>query len=110
MKNQTVQTLINDVTAADVINASGAMSKRDQNKHVSEELYLDIISFMGVLYKMGFDDCVDNDVLFVEMLNESGFRTLQGHEFTNVSYRNFMKRMSEDAKIAVKNTLKGEYV
>ncbi|NQX83971.1 MAG: hypothetical protein HRS57_02130 [Mycoplasmataceae bacterium] len=84
------------------------MPKREQNKHINEELYLDIISFMSILYKMGFDECVDNDVLFVEMLNESGFRTPQGHEFSNVSYRNFMKRMSDDTKIAVKNVLKGE--
>ncbi len=83
------------------------MSKREQNKHAAIELYYDIISYMSVLYKMGFDNCVDVDVLFVEMLNETGFRTPQGHEFTNASYRHFMGRMEKVVGSSVRDVLRG---
>jgi len=104
-----IQTFENDVTAADVIrsNTTG-ISQREQNKLKSTELYYDIISYMSILCKMGYENTVDNDLLLVEVLNETGFRTVQGHEFSNNSYRNFMNRMDSAAKDHVIDVLKGE--
>jgi len=83
------------------------MSKREYNKLLSKELYFDIIAFMSILYKTGFDECVEKEVLFVEMLNEAGFKTVQGKEFSLMSYRLFMNRMDEEVKTSVKDLLKG---
>jgi len=83
------------------------MKKREVNNLLANELYLDIISFMSILYKMGFDESVDNEVVLVAMLNEAGFKTVQGHDFTIMSYRNFMKRVNVDTVSHVKNVLQG---
>ncbi len=108
-KDIKIQTLVNDVTAADVIKSNSVdISKREQNKIKSTELYYDIISYMSVLCKLGYENIVDNDVLLVEVLNETGFRTVQGHEFSNKSYRNFMSRMDTAVKDHVIEVLKGE--
>ncbi len=109
MNDVKVQTFENDVTAADVIRSNTtAISQREQNKLKSTELYYDIISYMSVLCKLGYENIVDNELLLVEVLNETGFRTVQGHEFSNNSYRNFMNRMDSAVKDHVKDVLKGE--
>ena len=82
------------------------MTKLEYNKVLSTELYYDIVAFMSVLYKMGFDESVENESLFVEMLNESDFRTVQGKPFSIMSYRLFMSRMCEEVKYNLKNELK----
>ncbi len=109
MNDVKVQTFDNDVTAADVIRSNTtAISQREQNKLKSTELYYDIISYMSILCKLGHESILDNDMLLVEVLNETGFRTVQGHEFSNKSYRNFMNRMDATVKDHVIDVLKGE--
>jgi len=101
-------TLVNDITAIEVINNNnGSLTKREQNALLAQELYLDIVAFMSILYKMGFDDLADCTVKLVAMLNESGFRTVQGHEFTVQSYTNFMNRMNIDTQTHTKDILSG---
>ena len=59
----------------------------------SKELALDLASFASALMKLGFDDIVTNQKLFVEVCNESGFRTVTGLEFSQMSFRQVFGRL-----------------
>lgn len=71
-------------------------------KYTTTELALDIAAYASLLVKMGFDECVTNQKLFVEMCNESGFRTLTGKEFTQMSFRQMFTRLQPHAKKQVR--------
>lgn len=58
----------------------------------TNELLKDIFAFAVLLTRMGFEDCVTQQNLFVEMLNESGFRTITGKEFTPQSWIIMIRR------------------
>lgn len=65
-------------------------------KHMNArvELAKDIVSFASVLIKMECDDILANQSLFIEVLNETGFRTSTGKEFTKMSFRNIFSRLT----------------
>ena len=65
------------------------------------ELAKDIIAYASVLIKMDCDDVLENQTLFIEMLNESGYRTVTGKEFTKMSFRNLFGRLSRKEKESV---------
>lgn len=65
------------------------------------ELAKDIIAYASVLIKMDCDDVLENQTLFIEMLNESGYRTVTGKEFTKMSFRNLFGRLNGREKESV---------
>lgn len=65
------------------------------------ELAKDIISYASVMIKMDCDDVLENQSLFIEMINESGFRTVTGKEFTKMSFRNLFQRLNRREKESV---------
>lgn len=65
------------------------------------ELAKDIISYASVMIKMECDDVLENQSLFIEMINESGFRTVTGKEFTQMSFRNLFQRLNQRDKETV---------
>ena len=91
MKNQSFETPIENMQAY-----TFGLKKREANKIIACELYLDICAFMSIIYKMEHDELVDNTSMFVIALNESGFRTVQGQEFSRMGYENFMKRVQTE--------------
>jgi len=64
----------------------------------STEIALDIIAFTSVCIKCGFEEAVFNQRLLVEMINEAGFRTSRGEEFTYMGYRQMMSRLDPELK------------
>lgn len=62
------------------------------------EIALDIIAFTSICIKCGFEDSVFNQRLLVEMINEAGFRTARGEEFTYMGYRQMMARLDPELK------------
>lgn len=69
-----------------------------EQKQSSNEIALDIIAFTSVCIKCGFEDSVFNQRLLVEMINEAGFRTTRGEEFTYMGYRQMMARLDPELK------------
>lgn len=59
------------------------------------DLAKDIIATASILIKYERDDILSNQSLFIEFLNELGFRTVTGKEFTKMGFRNMFLRMSE---------------
>ncbi len=74
------------------------------NYNTSSELALDIAAYASLLVKLGYDDCVTNQKLFVEMCNEAGFRTTTGKEFTQMSFRQMFARLPRGVKREVRET------
>ncbi|AAQ64365.1 anti-sigma70 protein [Vibrio phage KVP40] len=68
------------------------------------ELALDIAAYASLLVKMGYDECVTNQKLFVEMCNEAGFRTTTGKEFTQMSFRQMFARLPQGTKREVRES------
>jgi hypothetical protein len=62
-------------------------------KQSTTEIALDIIAFGSICIKCGFDEALMNQRLFVEMVNEAGFRTSRGEEFTYMGFRQMMARL-----------------
>ncbi len=69
-----------------------------EQKQSSTEIALDIIAFVSVCIKCGFEDSVNNQRLLVEMVNEAGFRTPRGEEFTYMGFRQMMARLDPAMK------------
>lgn len=69
-----------------------------EQKQSSNEIALDIIAFTSICIKCGFEDSVFNQRLLVEMINEAGFRTTRGEEFTYMGYRQMMARLDPELK------------
>lgn len=63
----------------------------------SGELCKDIFAFGVLLTRFGYDHILENKSLFVATLNEAGFRTTTGKEFTPQSYNIMIDRL--DASI-----------
>lgn len=57
------------------------------------ELALDIVAVVSILIRTGREDITEDKRLFTQFLNELGFRTLSGKEFTLMNYTMFMKRL-----------------
>jgi hypothetical protein len=66
----------------------------------TEELIFDILAFRSILFKMQFDECAENESLFVQMLNEAGYRTVTGKEFSLMGYRKMMER-ADNTKLRI---------
>ncbi|AUR86031.1 anti-sigma factor A [Vibrio phage 1.081.O._10N.286.52.C2] len=64
-----------------------------ESKNTTNEIALEIAAFASLLVKLGFDECVENQKLFVEMCNETGIRTSTGKEFTQMSFRQMFARL-----------------
>ena len=65
------------------------------------ELVKDIVAFASILIKMECDDILANQSLFREVLNEAGFRTTTGKEFSKMSFRNLFSRLSNRERAEV---------
>lgn len=75
-----------------------AVKKVNEVKQSQTEIALDIIAFASICIKCGFEDSVANNQLFVEMVNEAGFRTARGEKFTYMGFRQMMRRLPEEMK------------
>lgn len=64
----------------------------------SVELVKDIFAFAVILTRFGYSDSVANQSLFVEMLNEAGFRTVTGMEFTPQNFHIMIRRLHPRVK------------
>lgn len=73
-------------------------AKKIEKAQSSTEIALDIIAFVSVCIKCGFEDSVNNQRLLVEMINEAGFRTTRGEEFTYMGFRQMMARLDPALK------------
>ncbi|URC15257.1 anti-sigma factor [Paraglaciecola Antarctic GD virus 1] len=58
------------------------------------ELMLDIAATASILYKMGFDELVDNQSDFIRILNELGFTTTSGRSLNKMNYRMMISRLT----------------
>ncbi|MGL5581371.1 MAG: hypothetical protein ACRDCE_10475, partial [Cetobacterium sp.] len=58
------------------------------------ELAKDILAFASILNKFGGESILENQTLFIEVLNEAGFRTQTGKEFTKMGFRNMFQRLT----------------
>lgn len=74
---------------------------KESVKQSSTEIACDIIAFTSILIKHGFDDAVANQRLLVAMVNEAGFRTPRGDEFTYMGFRQMMARLDPAIKAKV---------
>lgn len=58
------------------------------------ELCKDIVATASLIIKLGVDgEIFDTQVNFYEFLNEAGFRTVSGKEFTKMNFRNMWARL-----------------
>jgi len=64
----------------------------------SNEIAADIMAMANICIRLGNDELVENQKLWVEFLNEAGFRTVRGEEFTYMSYRQMMARLDPEFK------------
>ncbi|AAQ81544.1 asiA [Aeromonas phage 31] len=53
----------------------------------------DIIATASLLIKFGCEDILNKQETFVSFLNELGFRSPTGEEFTRAGFRQMMKRL-----------------
>lgn len=59
------------------------------------ELAKDIVATASLLIKLGIDGSIlEQQSTFIEFLNEAGFRTVTGKEFTKMSFRQMFARMT----------------
>ncbi|MBF84547.1 MAG: hypothetical protein CL489_08740 [Acidobacteria bacterium] len=72
------------------------------------ELVLDIVAVVKILIRTEMDHIIDEKNLFIEFLNESGFRTLGGKEFTVANYNIMMKRLKPYEISIIKGYCEGE--
>lgn len=79
------------------------MSKTD-NKQKMIELALDLAAFGNIVAKVGFEDCLTNQRLFVEMCNEAGFRTISGKPLTQMNFRRIMGTAPDNVKQEIRNS------
>lgn len=68
------------------------MSVTANPKH---ELCRDIVATASILYKFEMCHILENQSLFIEFLNEAGFKTVRGKEFSKMSFRNMWLRMNK---------------
>lgn len=61
----------------------------------TNEIVLDILAFSTLLVKLGFEDILSNFHVFTEVVNESGFRTERGNEFTYMGLRQTLRRLDK---------------
>lgn len=72
------------------------------------ELCKDIAAAASLLMKFECDDILTNQTLFIEFLNESGFRTVKGQEFSKMSFRNMFERLPhEDRRSVIAEFMEG---
>ena len=64
----------------------------------STEIALDIMAFAQICIRLGFEESVENQRVFVGMINEIGFRTPRGDEFTYMGYRKMMERLPKEIR------------
>ena len=64
----------------------------------TSELVKDITAFTLLLLRLDFDDIVENKTLLVEVINEAGFRTVTGKEFTLQSFNAMICNLSPNTK------------
>ena len=64
-------------------------------KAKTEEIIKEIIVFRQILFKMGCDEAAENEKVFVEVLNDYGFRSSYGKELTYMGYRQMMERADQ---------------
>lgn len=69
------------------------------------ELVKDIFAYALLLIRLGYDKCVTNRTIFIEMLNEAfhtngspAFRTVTGKEFTVQSFHIMISRLPQNVK------------
>lgn len=64
-------------------------------KAKTEEIIKEIIVFRQILYKMGCDDEANNEKVFVDVLNDFGFRSSYNKPLTYMGYRQMMERADQ---------------
>lgn len=79
------------------------MSKKQFNPAVIE-LAKDIAAFASITAKVGFEDCLTNQKLFVEMCNEAGFTTVSGKPLTQMNFRHMMGRLPDEVKLEIRDS------
>jgi hypothetical protein len=65
------------------------------------EVVLDICATASILIKFGSCHILENQSLFIAFLNESGFRTVSGKEFTKMSFRQMFDRLTYKERLFV---------
>ena len=75
----------------------------------STELAKDIFAYAVLLTRFGYEKCVTNQTLFVEMLNEAtdsegnpSFRTVSGKRFTKQSLHVMLRRLPAEIIAEIK--------
>lgn len=71
-------------------------------KMKTAELCKDIFAFAVLLTRFGYEDSVKNQRLFIEMLNEAGFRTVTGVKFTQQSMYSMIKHLHSNIITEIK--------
>jgi len=76
----------------------------------TNEIAADIMAMANICIRVGNEELVNDQKLWVEFLNEAGFRTVRGEEFTYMSYRQMMARLDKDFKAKIVSELCGNTV
>jgi hypothetical protein len=71
---------------------------------------LDIAATASILYKFGFDELVDEQTTFINVLNELGFTTTSGKPLNKMNYRMMLKRLTIADRNMVVNVLEMETI
>lgn len=73
------------------------MSVREQKRKLTEALVMELLLIKSILIKVGREDIVENQTLFVAFINElpNPPKTISGEPFTYMGYRQLMKRFDE---------------
>lgn len=74
------------------------------------ETILDIVSVASILYKFGFDELVDNQTTFINVLNQLGFTTTSGKVLTKMNYRMMVARLDDSDRENVANLLEMDII
>lgn len=79
----------------DVSEITGMPPEKPKPTH---EVVKDIFAVASILIKMGREDILEDQLLFIEFLNELGVRTTWGRKFTKMGFRQMMSRLNPESK------------
>lgn len=67
----------------------------------NNELIKDIFAYGVLLVRLGFEECISSKTMFIAMVNEVGFRTVKGKQFTSQSFMQMVKRLDNKVKVEI---------
>ena len=71
----------------------------------NNELIKDIFAYGALFARLGFEECISTQTMFVEMLNEAGFKTSSGKNFSKQSFRQMISRLDSRVKKGLKEEI-----